>query len=399
MKAVYILRIFIGIALVLAPASFASAQDGIEGILSGIEQNNRELSALRSRIEADKYGYKAEKALEDPEFGFNYLWGTPDEGQRKDFSLTQTLDLALLFGSKGKLANTKAELSDLEYRVERQRILLEANKLCLEIIYRNALDRELGRNLAQADSLKALMENLYNEGSIGRKDYGEAALSATLARSEFSRNRIERDNLLTALAGMNGGEPVQLTINEFPQSGMLPSDFVQWYSEAESGSPVLAYVAQQVNVSGQALKTEKIANAPKLTAGYMSELVTGSEFRGLTLGVSIPLWSVKNNVRQARASYDASVKYQEDAAAQYYTAMLQAYSRAQGLLEVLSDLEASMDEAEATLRAVEQRCTLGESPVMELLVERRLYNELLTATLAARLDYHQALADLNAFRL
>ena len=391
--------LYFGILLLFAAAPAAAAQDGLEGILSGIEENNRELSALRSRIEADKCGYKAEIALEDPEFGFDYLWGSPDQGTRKDFSITQTLDLALLFGSKGKLAKTRAELSDLEYKVERQRILLEANKLCLEIIYRNALDRELGRNLSQADSLKMLMEKLYNEGSIGRKDCGEAALSATLARSEYNRNRIERDNLLSALAGMNGGEPVQLIVNEFAESEMLPADFGEWYSEAEDASPVLAYVAQQVNVSGQALKTGKIANAPKLTAGYMSELVTGSELRGLTLGVTIPPWSVKNNVRQAKASYDASVKYQEDAAARYYTAMLQAYSRAQGLLDVLTDLESSMAEAEMTLRAVEQRCALGESPVMELLVERSLYTTLMKNTLEARLDYHQALADLNAFKL
>ncbi len=391
--------LYFGILLLFAAAPAAAAQDGLEGILSGIEENNRELSALRSRIEADKCGYKAEIALEDPEFGFDYLWGNPDQGNRKDFSITQTLDLALLFGSKGKLAKTRAELSDLEYKVERQRILLEANKLCLEIIYRNALDRELVRNLSQADSLKMLMEKLYNEGSIGRKDCGEAALSATLARSEYNRNRIERDNLLAALAGMNGGEPVQLTATEFAEAEMLPADFAGWYSEAEDASPVLAYVAQQVNVSGQALKTGKIANAPKLTAGYMSELVTGSEFRGLTLGVTIPLWSVKNNVRQAKASYDASVKYQEDAAARYYTAMLQAYSRAQGLLDVLTDLESSMAEAEMTLRAVEQRCALGESPVMELLVERSLYTTLMKNTLEARLDYNLALADLNAFKL
>ncbi|MGM9768821.1 MAG: TolC family protein [Candidatus Cryptobacteroides sp.] len=399
MKINYLHRIFIGIVLALLPVVVASAQDEIGSILSCIEQNNRELSALRSSIEADKYGYKAERTLEDPEFGFDYLWSNPDVGPRKDFSITQTLDLALIFGSRGRLANSKAELADLEYRVERQRILLEANKLCLEIVYRNALDRELGRNLAQADSLKLLMEKLYNEGSIGRKDYGEAALSATLARSEYSRNRIERDNLLTALAGMNGGEPVQLTVNELAAPEMLPADFVEWYAEAEAGSPVLAYVAQQVNVSGQTLKTEKIANAPKLTAGYMSELVKGSEFRGLTLGVTIPIWSVKNNVRQARASYEASLKYQEDAAAQYYTAMLQAYSRARGLMTVLSDLESSMSEAEATLRAVEQRCALGEAPIMELLVERSLYTSLMTSTLEARLDYRQALAELNAFRL
>ena len=105
MKIAYI---FSGIVLTAFSAMTASAQDEVGGILTCIEQNNRELSALRSRIEADKYGYKAEKALEDPEFGFDYLWGNPDQGNRKDFSITQTLDLSLLFVSKGKLSNTSA---------------------------------------------------------------------------------------------------------------------------------------------------------------------------------------------------------------------------------------------------------------------------------------------------
>ena len=65
MKIAYI---FSGIVLTAFSAMTASAQDEVGGILTCIEQNNRELSALRSRIEADKYGYKAEKALEDPEF-------------------------------------------------------------------------------------------------------------------------------------------------------------------------------------------------------------------------------------------------------------------------------------------------------------------------------------------
>lgn len=57
MKINYLHRIFISIVLTLLPLVMASAQDEIGSILSCIEQNNRELSALRSSIEADKYGY------------------------------------------------------------------------------------------------------------------------------------------------------------------------------------------------------------------------------------------------------------------------------------------------------------------------------------------------------
>ena len=132
-------KIMISAILISSAMSVAFAQSPVDQALAEIEKNNSELAALRAGTEADKYGYKAGNALDDPEFGFDYLWINPDVGGRKDISVTQTLDMSVLFGSKAKLAASLGELADMGYEVERQRILLEAKTVCIELIYCNAM--------------------------------------------------------------------------------------------------------------------------------------------------------------------------------------------------------------------------------------------------------------------
>ena len=59
------------ICLAVAMSVPGFAQENAGTVLSHIEKNNTALQALRKRTEADQYGYKAERALEAPEVGFD----------------------------------------------------------------------------------------------------------------------------------------------------------------------------------------------------------------------------------------------------------------------------------------------------------------------------------------
>lgn len=375
------------------------AQSTVDQVLSQIEKNNVELAALRSRNEADKYGYKAERVLEDPEFGFDYLWSNPDVGPRKGFSFTQTLDFAVLFGSKGKLAVTKSELSDMQYAVERQRILLEARTTCMELIYCNAVEKELAKRINYAELVAEDCSRMLEQGESSRSEANEAKLSLVAVRGEYRRNAIEKESLLTELKRLNGGEPVDFSGMEYEEMKMLPADFDTWYLECAEESPVLAYVAKSVDVKEQEMKTEKIANAPKLTAGYMSELVKGSEFRGLTFGVSIPLWSVKNNVRQAKSEYEAARLQQEDAVNRYYTQMRQLYDKTSGLQTLVSECREAVDVAGESASLIETKYENGEISLLQCIVELQLYYSIMDQSLEAERDYQVSLARLEAYKL
>lgn len=392
-------KIMISAILISSAMSVAFAQSPVDQALAEIEKNNSELAALRAGTEADKYGYKAGNALDDPEFGFDYLWSNPDVGGRKDISVTQTLDMSVLFGSKAKLAASLGELADMGYEVERQRILLEAKTVCIELIYCNAMHEELSRRLAHAAEINDAYSRMLEAGDVSLKDANEARLALSSIRGEYERNLITRSGLQQELRRLNGGQDIVLGDTGFGLAPMLPDDFGTWYEECSASSPVLAYVAQNVKVKEQEIRTGRAASAPKLTAGYMSELVKGSNFRGLTLGVSIPVWSAKNNIRQAKASYEASRLEQEDTAIRYYSGMKQLFDEAAGLRNVLAGYEESGAVAAESAALAESGFKAGEISLVEHLVGLGLYYNIVDSTLETERDYHLAIARLESYKL
>lgn len=385
------------IILSVAAASTAHAQESIGSALSLVEKNNMELKALRMQTEADKYGYKAEAALDNPEVGFGYLWGSPaDIGKRKDFSLTQSLDLAVLFGTKGRLRSSRSELADMRYAVERQRILLEARKLCISLTYCNALEKELSERLRYAEEADSTLAEAFRAGEVSAKESNEAHLALLSARSTYGRNAIERESCLSELRRLNGGEDITFASDAFAEPEILPDNFEAWYHAQAGRSPVLAYIGQSVKVKEQEMKASKMSNAPQITTGYMSELVAGEDFRGLTIGLSIPLWSVRSNVRQANASYKAAELRQQDAAARYYSAMSRLYAEALGLQRIAEDYRHSMQLARNSGTLIRQRYHAGDISLIDYISEMRLCYDTLYESLAAERDFRLALAELQA---
>ena len=55
------------------------------------------------------------------------------------------------------------------------------------------------------------------------------------------------------------------------------------------------------------------AAVPQLTAGYASEMTQEEKFHGFTLGMNVPLWSNRRNVKRAKAQLAAARSEQQDA--------------------------------------------------------------------------------------
>ena len=387
------------VALSLVAAS-ASAQEKVSDILSMIEQNNTELQALRKRAESEQYGYKAERALDAPEIGFDYLWSSPaDIGTRKDVSVTQSVDLAALTGARGKLATSKTALSDAQYRIDRQRVLLEAKSLYINIVYCNALASELSERIARSEKIEAAYRDMQLRGETDMIEVNKAHLAYVAQKNALARNEIERTSLLADLQRLNGGETVQVNALVYDENVMLPADFRIWYDEMSQRSPELDYMRKNVEVNASEARTAKMSNYPTLTAGYMAELVKGSNFRGLTLGLSIPLWSVRSKVRQANSSYEASKLEERDAANQMYNSLRGLYEKAKGLQKISSTLSESLAVSTEAMALTEHRLQAGEISLIDNIMEFSLYYSLEDEALEAARDYNLSLAELYAWEL
>ena len=388
-------------AIAFVSMTFVSgAQNSAEVVLASVEKNNPELQALRKRTESEKYGFKAERMVEAPEVGFDYLWGSPaDIGTRKDISVTQSIDIATISGTKGKIAKSESELSDMQFNVRRQEILLQAKLLYINIIYCNAVGAELERRLERSEKVESVYRDMQMRGETDMIEVNKAHLAYLAQRNALARNKMEAEGFRLELQRLNGGEPLEINDLSYVRSDMLPADFDTWYKEVADRSPEIRAARQNVKVNEAVARGIKMSSCPTITAGYMAELVKGSNFRGLTLGLSIPLWSVRSKTRQANLSCEASRLEVKDVEASEYSALRSLYEKASGLKDLSDELALSLAVSDEAMSMTEKKFNEGEISLMDSIMELSLYYSVVDESLAASKDYDLALAKLNAWSL
>ncbi len=389
---------YIILIAVLALTGPVAAQQPIDAVLQQIERNNTTLEALRKQTEADKLQNKTGITLPDPEVSFDYLWGDPSAiGNRKDFGVSQSFDIATIAGSRRRVADAQNGLLDVEYRAGRMAVLLEAKQACIQLIYYNALKAELEQRLAHAQAVADFYDRQLADGNANRLEVNKARLSLSAAQGELRRNEVERANLLSELQRLNGGEPIAFDQAVYAQP-VLPQDFEAWYDEAAAANPALAYARQNVELKRREMKLGKLSGLPQISAGYMSELVPESNFRGITLGLSVPLWSNRNRVKQAKAAVVAAELQQKDATVQFYERLRNQYDRTLGLQRTAGEYRKALAELDNT-QLLRKALDAGEISLLDYIVELGLYYTTVDEALAAERDYELALTELQSVML
>lgn len=375
-----------------------SAQNSIDRVLASVEQNNTALKTLREEVKAQQLGNRTGIFLPDPEAGFNYLWGTPSAiGNRRDFSISQSFDLATLGGMKKRMAEKQNVLADLQYQSDRQTILLQAKQLCIDLIYYNALYKELEIRLEHAQTIADAYQERLKRGDANVLETNKAKLNLSTAQGEKARVEVERQTLLSALRQLNGGMEIVLEGDDY-QTEPLPVNFEAWYQRAEQKNPLLGYVKQQIEVGRQEVRLNRAMNLPQFKAGFMSENTWGQKYRGVSVGISIPLWSNKNKVKQARANVRAAEMRRAETGQYFYDRLQSLFARAEGFRQTALDYRQSLASLNST-DLLSKALHAGEISLLDYMVEIGLYYDTVNRALAAERDFEKAKAELYMVEL
>lgn len=374
------------------------AQHHSKDVLSEIEQNNTTLKALRETSNAEKLDNRSDCFLPDPEVGYNFLWGAPAPiGNRKDLSISQSFDIPTLFGIKSGLADQKNALIDRQYRTERMKILLEAKLYLLDLTYYNGLLKELSLRKAHTEILYEVRKQKLDKGEGNILEYNNVRLNRSKVEAEIKRVETERDAIIAQLTRLNGGRVIS-TDEEIFETLYLPKEFREWVAGAESKSPVLAFFETDIALSKKQILLNKALNLPSVSLGYISEQTFGEGYRGISVGISIPLWSNRNRVKEAKAGLEAARYRREDAIARFYGEMEMLYQRTCGLQEVAATYRRALQEADNS-ELLKKALDAGEISIVEYMMQVALYYDAVDQALAAERDCHKAFAELTAFEL
>lgn len=371
------------------------AQSDIDSVLAQIERNNTTLVALQNRAEADKLGNKTGNYLQNPEIEFNYLWGNDVTGNRTDFAATQVFDFPLAYSYKNQISDIKNEQVELEYQKQRKELLLNARLICYDLVYINAVKAELAKRLQHAQNIASAYKSKLDVGETNILEYNKAQLNLLNLSKEMEVLIIEQEALQAELTRLNGGIPIIFSENEF-QAAILPTDFEQWYLQAEQSNPLLNWLKKEVEITQNQISLNKALSMPKFQAGYLSESVVGQEFKGFTVGLSIPLWENKNTVKYSKANALALENTASDNKLQLYGHLKVLHTKAVSLQSNVNDYKTNLklfNNSEFLKKAFDN----GEISLITYMLELSFYYESVINLLKLERDLNNTIAELNQY--
>lgn len=372
------------------------SQNNIEDILTGVEKNNPTLTALRKTVDAGKIGNKTGIYLQNPEIEFNYLWGNPSSiGNRTDFSIKQSFDFPTAYGIKNQLSDIKNEQVELEYLKQQKIVLFEARNVCIDLLYANARMFELKKRLVHTKRIASAYKTKFDAGDANILEFNKSQLNLLNLNNQIDLVNIDRNALLSELTRLNGGIAIDFTDGVFPVLTISP-DFDIWYALAEQNHPVLNWLKREIEISKKQVSLNKALSLPKLQTGYMSETIVGEQFRGISIGVSIPLWETKNTVKYAKANAIALESVVVDNKIKLYNQLNNLHTKAIVLQQNVTEYRSTLQKYNSS-ELLKTALDLGEISLIEYSIELAFYYESTDKILEMEKDLHKIWAELNQY--
>ncbi len=379
----------------LAAYMAAPAQESVGNILEMVAKDSPRLKAASEATRADQADNARIRSLEAPEFEVGVLWGNDNVGNRNDISITQSFDLATLSGKKGNLATALDLQSSLRYQTELTDVIYDARILLSDIVYYNNLIETLTSYQSAMEVLLNKTERSLMAGEATAMDMGKVRLQLSSARTATSMAVTERTALIESLRTISGHSDVDFTGFSF-ECDKPSGDIDSWLNAVVENNPIMLYAESRVRSDELQLDIDKMAWAPKLDVGYMAELARDEKYRGVTVGVSIPLWSNAQNVRRSRAVVSQARADGEWQRQELMTRATNAWNRANTLDRIASESQTALEQSDTRV-LLDRALEAGELSVLDYLLELGMYYDAVKENLKVQQEYHHALSDLARY--
>ncbi len=356
---------------------YICCSQGIDTVMARIERNNLELQALRESNKASMLEIKAENNIQqDLSVSYSPFFSNGVRGvASSEFVASLGFDFPTQYAARKKWGDYRSEEIGRQYLLQRRDILLEAKKLCLEIIRLDAEKEILDTRLENADELLALVEKKFEEGGAGILEMNKVKMERMTIRTLAAQNSASRRSAIQNLEALNGGISLEIAAGmEYPVLPDLP-DFDAFCKHiAESDLSVLSAGAS-VEATAQEIKVNRQNWLPKLEVGYRRNTSMNEASDGFIVGISVPLFSGKNKVKIAKARHTAAIAGLENARLQSINEMRSSYFEMTELAQALEEYDLTL--MLNTLEALKKAVTAGQISIMDYYMEAdNIFNSL-----------------------
>jgi outer membrane protein TolC len=388
------------LVLILAMVTFCLgySQSTIDNTIADIVKNNKTIQANTQYWNAQKVQYKIGNTLYNPTVEYDYLKGNPaNAGNQTDIVVTQSFDFPSVYGKKNQLASQLDIQADLQLKVVNQELLLEAKKICIELVYRNKLQVPLVKRKEATEKWLVLFKKKLETGDGTILDVNKAEVQLLEIKKQFQDNVSAITKLNEQLTSLNGGKIIKFTDVVYFDVPVI-TDFETLEKEIEAQDYIRKTLEQEKVIAQKQIDVSKALALPKMELGYHYQGILGQTYNGIHTGISLPLWESKNTIKLQKAKMTFAESTLTDHVNEYYYEIKQLYGRYESLKSILSDYE-KINQSVEPVKLLDKALSAGQISVLEYFVELNYYNTTFNSYLEIEKEFYQVVATLLKYQL
>ena len=348
------------------------AQTHYAQVLKDVEANNPVLLAARKRAEAQQTAAHVGALLPNPEVEAAYFWGDPSSiGVRWDLGVSQSFEMPSVLVRRACLRNLQEQAAGLDYQVVRNATLLEAQLTCADMIYYRALGMIYTRRCQAAIRIADLYQRRYAAGDCSILDYNRAQMNLADVQNRAAEINLQGDHAVHDLQRLVGGESYLFYQSEYEEV-RVETSFESWYEQLEMQNPSLRLLDNQVEAARYQRQLSRAQWLPEMSVGYASENVVGQSFRGVKVGLSLPIWSQQRAVKASRLAEAAATEELSSQRTEWFSRLQCMFHRHEALIRNVGNLKEAFQRCNS-IDLLDKALDAGEISLEQYLLEADYY--------------------------
>ena len=389
-------KLFISV-LLIALLGPTQAQN-IDGILRDIEVNNASLRAQKSLDKAQRLELRAGNMPEGPEVEYMHSWDRNSSATISEINVTQGFDFPTAYIARRKAVLAQEEQLGHELNTFRQEILLEAKLLCIDIIALRQEYHLLEMRTANTRRMATAMQRALEKGEISTLEKNRGDIELANMQNLLGLKKIELESALERLQNLNGGKAVALDDSTFSMpEEVLPFEVMK--QEYECRAPQLLSLMAEKKSAEAGLKVSRSGALPGIAVGYHHEIGGEEKLNGIIVGISLPLWKSRREIKRAKAQIEYADAQLESVRIDQLSTLKELYGRYHTLKTTFEALVRIDLQQEPALQHITKAYRTGILNETDFLSEVNARYEVKEQRIAIERDLHKVVAQINALNL
>lgn len=375
------------------------AQSVLDKTLADIVNNNKTLQTQAKFWDAQQLLFNTGLTPYDPVASYDFMRGAPNAvaGNQTDINIVQRFDFPTVYGRKKNLAEEQSRQANFSMTANRQSILLQAKKLCIELVYRNKLQAKIEERKSRTEKFMKDFQERLDKGEGNILDVNKAKLQLIEINKDCQLNISAINQLQQKLTELNGGNEVSFADTIYQAYEVVPL-FEALENEIENNDPVRKYLQQQTVIAQKQVGVTKALTLPKFEAGYHYQGIIGQNFHGGKVGISIPLWENKNRIRQKQAEVLAAESQLNEHKNEHYYDVRQMYERYINLRKTVDEYRLVLNNINS-IQLLNKALAFGEITTIQYFLEVGYFYTATNNYLLSEKELNEVVAELYKYKL